>query len=831
MTNAAQHAPITHSRPGAERDKVRIGRAANALTPAHTQGAPEAILSLQRGAGNHATSALIQQLRPSHASGWGGGRPLAPDLRADMEARFGQDFSAVRVHDDQRAHESAQAVSAHAYTVGSDIVFQRGGYDPSSRAGCLALAHELTHVVQQRTGPVDGMPVADGMRISDPSDRFEREATANAERVISAAAPVAAGEAGPSGPATTASGSPGPPWSVQRCGEDSDCGCEHAELTGQQGRSPGAAVQQLIQSKASPGHVRGTSTDPGPSIGVLRVVQRQDIFSDFRKEPPGGPFAFPGVQLPDRLRFTDRIFMNESLPTVCPRCHRETPTIPMPPRYLDKDATEPRLVMWATESEAELHNDSTARMIQLDPAAIDTIVDDYGVGLIKRITSTHEFEGSQKVRDEGAETIRRRWPDIRPPVRDSLVAWYQGERATSIGMTPKWASPVLRPEHLKAVLASHEGKTAPLGRHGAVAVPGQRIGVFEINDINDYTVYFHRPGRPVWLYEISQTDFIKHDPFITKVAEQVAENTQWIRFIMPFLLKAGAFTLGFSGSVAFIIAGIVLDELGEEGLRDAEGKPARSPQEILTSAGTQFLIDRIFHGLLGGSGKKAAHALDVAPQLVGKIEKMADRAVPLVRKELVAAEKPLVKEALEHGTARKVTDDVLKAEGNVLEVAIESGGQQHIFRMNKNGKWCRLGSTICDLELGADVAALAKSPKSSTVGRLEEARERIKDIEHQRSSLKTIWGRMSQRGKVDVSLLNKEERAFLNELAEEEDAAKLTLPELRDMADSPEFARHIKETEELEKGLVEQLYREGRPLYEIMRAASPSSKARILRAA
>jgi hypothetical protein len=205
----------------------------------------------------------------------GGGRPLAPDVRADMEARFGQDFSAVRVHDDERAHESAHAVSAHAYTVGSDVVFQRGGFDPSSRAGRLALAHELTHVVQQRSGPVDGISVAGGMRISDPSDRFEREATANAERVISAVAPVAAGAAGPSGPATAASGSPGPPWSVQRCGEDSNCGCEHTELNGQQGGSPGAAtIQRTCLSGAVCAAPPGSSTAFGTGVATREAAAR-----------------------------------------------------------------------------------------------------------------------------------------------------------------------------------------------------------------------------------------------------------------------------------------------------------------------------------------------------------------------------------------------------------------------------------------------------------------------------------------------------------------------------------------------------------------------------
>ena len=51
------------------------------------------------------------------------------------------------------------------------------------------LAHELTHVVQQRRGPVDGAPAAGGINVSDPSDRFEREAAANAERVMAAPTP------------------------------------------------------------------------------------------------------------------------------------------------------------------------------------------------------------------------------------------------------------------------------------------------------------------------------------------------------------------------------------------------------------------------------------------------------------------------------------------------------------------------------------------------------------------------------------------------------------------------------------------------------------------
>lgn len=84
------------------------------------------------------------------------GRPLGAATRAFFEPRFGQDFSGVRIHTDGAAQQSAQVINAHAYTVGQDIVFGAGQFAPESREGQRLLAHELTHVVQQRgtTGAV-----------------------------------------------------------------------------------------------------------------------------------------------------------------------------------------------------------------------------------------------------------------------------------------------------------------------------------------------------------------------------------------------------------------------------------------------------------------------------------------------------------------------------------------------------------------------------------------------------------------------------------------------------------------------------------------------------
>lgn len=162
-----------------------------------------AVIGLQRTAGNTAVTALLQRSLMSAEDeearspvleivGKGRGQALDASLRDEMEARFGEDFSDVRIHTDAEASRSAAAVSARAYTVGNEVVLGAGAPDLASDQGRRTLAHELTHVVQQRQGPVDGTPTGDGVSVSDPSDRFERAAEANADRVMSDGAATAA---------------------------------------------------------------------------------------------------------------------------------------------------------------------------------------------------------------------------------------------------------------------------------------------------------------------------------------------------------------------------------------------------------------------------------------------------------------------------------------------------------------------------------------------------------------------------------------------------------------------------------------------------------------
>jgi hypothetical protein len=128
------------------------------------------------------------------------GQPLDASTRGLMEPRFRHDFSHVRVHTGGRAAESAQAVNALAYTVNEHIVFQEGQYNPASLPGQQLLAHELTHVLQQRpeqarahapaaeeTSTHTRQPTSNvqtKLQIGAPGDRSEQEADRTARNVM-----------------------------------------------------------------------------------------------------------------------------------------------------------------------------------------------------------------------------------------------------------------------------------------------------------------------------------------------------------------------------------------------------------------------------------------------------------------------------------------------------------------------------------------------------------------------------------------------------------------------------------------------------------------------
>jgi Domain of unknown function (DUF4157)/HNH/ENDO VII superfamily nuclease with conserved GHE residues len=145
-------AKLTQGRPG-DLYEEEADRVADQVMdrPAQADGA-SSVPRIQRftehsGAQEEAPADIDQALA-------GPSSPLEPTLRKDMERRFDQDFSQVRTHVHSEAGRSAQRMNAQAYTVGHHVVFAPGRFSPGTREGRRLLAHELTHVVQQRAAPV-----------------------------------------------------------------------------------------------------------------------------------------------------------------------------------------------------------------------------------------------------------------------------------------------------------------------------------------------------------------------------------------------------------------------------------------------------------------------------------------------------------------------------------------------------------------------------------------------------------------------------------------------------------------------------------------------------
>ncbi|MFJ2261980.1 DUF4765 family protein [Streptomyces sp. NPDC087844] len=288
------------------------------------------IPALQRAVGNAAVAQMLTAQRSTeeheHGAGCGhqsvqrsmadevlrsAGSPLEPGKRVEMEARLGADFSNVRVHSDTVAQRSTAELGATAWTSGNHVVVGQGGVDDTT------LAHELTHVIQQRSGPVDGTVGADGVKVSDPSDRFEKAAEANAARVMSQPVPsvqrARSDEAATSAEATTSAGGE---TSVQRAqyattktdrdpdSDNYDSDEDNFDTVAQSLTYPTSysTVASLVEQQSESGVYlwRGTTASKADQM--------------MRKGSAGGRTADSGVAAPDRESSQSQVGHGGQLP-------------------------------------------------------------------------------------------------------------------------------------------------------------------------------------------------------------------------------------------------------------------------------------------------------------------------------------------------------------------------------------------------------------------------------------------------------------------------------------------------------------------------------------
>lgn len=98
---------------------------------------------------------------------------MPQDVQSQMESSFGADFSDVKIHTNS---QKASKMGAHAFAQGNNVHFAQGKFDPSSKSGKQLIGHELSHVVQQRSGKVKpNMQMKGGLALNT-EDKHENEA-------------------------------------------------------------------------------------------------------------------------------------------------------------------------------------------------------------------------------------------------------------------------------------------------------------------------------------------------------------------------------------------------------------------------------------------------------------------------------------------------------------------------------------------------------------------------------------------------------------------------------------------------------------------------------
>jgi hypothetical protein len=158
-----QHPASARPLLGPARTAARPGRSAGFGASRVTEASP--------WLGNQARRRLVESRSSPFSSR---GDPLSLPLRHFFEPRVGRDLSAVRVHTGHEAGASARALGAQAFTIGNDVAFGHGQYDPDSGSGRRLIAHELSHVIQQdggrpriqrKCGPVATPPDCPGVTV------------------------------------------------------------------------------------------------------------------------------------------------------------------------------------------------------------------------------------------------------------------------------------------------------------------------------------------------------------------------------------------------------------------------------------------------------------------------------------------------------------------------------------------------------------------------------------------------------------------------------------------------------------------------------------------
>jgi hypothetical protein len=142
------------------------------------RGLARSIARMRDGEGILPGGLIHPDVEAAIAAASGRGSRLHSAVTEHVGPALGDSLDDVSIHHDEHAAALSRAVSARAFTVGRDIFFGAGEYQPGGAGGRELLAHELAHVVQQRGAPASGP-----LTVSQPGDALEREADTAARHI------------------------------------------------------------------------------------------------------------------------------------------------------------------------------------------------------------------------------------------------------------------------------------------------------------------------------------------------------------------------------------------------------------------------------------------------------------------------------------------------------------------------------------------------------------------------------------------------------------------------------------------------------------------------
>jgi len=268
---------------------------------------PTSILGLQRSIGNAAVSRMLEAESHAHSAGCGhgtdvsvqrstaadevgkvlssgGARSLDPGLQAKAETGMGLtegSLGHVKVFHRSATDPSLTSTGSRAFTTGANVV--------TSTTDDHTMLHELTHVVQQSRGPVAGTDDGSGLKVSDPSDRFEREAESTATRLLSDAPVQRSTDAEHPRPHTPAT------LALQQTAGNAAA----VELLGREPHRPaadtGIAVQRVVD-QAGIEEERAAQGITGP-VKIVEVPDGVTAGTPFGEYPPGHCLNLTGAEL------------------------------------------------------------------------------------------------------------------------------------------------------------------------------------------------------------------------------------------------------------------------------------------------------------------------------------------------------------------------------------------------------------------------------------------------------------------------------------------------------------------------------------------------------